>query len=396
MLKSPRPTGPGSATSDSEDPTLRRALGRLALVLTSLALGFVLLECSVDYLLDPFRCDSELGWSFEPGSRTLKLSRVREFGPIPVRINADGFRDDAWSVEKPAGAYRIAVLGDSIVAALQVDHAELFTTRLQQRLDAESGPGRSVEVLNAGVDGYGTLQELLVLRDHVARFAPDLVLLSMYLGNDITDNYTDTGRSSHYLERRCGRAYVALRENSLVPLGEPADWKPRSPSRLDRVLRVSTLFDNFAPLPPEEAKLRSVDVFRREPHAALVEAWELTQALVLAVRDEAAAQGARFAVLAMPSGVEAGQHTAAAFTEAHDADAPIRRLREFLEAHDIPYLDLQRPMRARVSAGERLYFERDSHFAVRGHAGLADEIGGWLAQRCGEFGIPVAGCEPGP
>jgi len=375
---------------------LRRALGRLALVLTSLALGFVLLECSVDYLLDPFRCDSELGWSFEPGSRTLKLSRVREFGPIQVGINADGFRDDAWSAEKPKGAYRIAVLGDSIVAALQVEHAHLFTTLLQQRLDADSVPGRSVEVLNAGVDGYGTAQELSVLRDHVARFAPDLVLLSMYLGNDITDNYTETGRSSHYLERRCGRPYVALREGSLIPLGEPRDWKPHSPNLLDRALRVSTLFDNFAPLPPEEAKLRSVDVFRREPHAALVEAWTLTQALVLAVRDEAARQGARFAVLAMPSGVEAGQHSHASFAEVHDVDAPIRRLLEFLEPNGIPYLDLQRPMRARVDAGKRLYFERDSHFDVRGHAALADEIAGWLEQRCEELGIPVAGCEPGP
>jgi hypothetical protein len=364
-------------------------------VLTSLAAGFLLLECSVDYVLDPFRCDSELGWSFEPGSKTLKLSRVREFGPIPVRINADGFRDDAWSAEKPAGAYRIAVLGDSIVAALQVDHAALFTSLLEQRLDAESAPSRSVEVLNAGVDGYGTAQELRVLRDHVARLAPDLVLLSMYLGNDITDNYTDTGRASHYLERRCGRSYVALREGHLVPLGGPEDWKPRSPNLLDRALRLSTLFDNFAPLPPEAAKLRSVDVFRREPHAPLVEAWALTQALVLAVRDEAARQGARFAVLAMPSGVEAGQHTAAAFTEAHDADAPIRRLREFLEANGIPHLDLQRLLRARVEAGEHLYFEQDSHFEVRGHAALADEIGAWLEQRCDELGVPVTPCGPG-
>jgi hypothetical protein len=375
---------------------LRRALGRVALVLTSLALGFVLLECSVDYLLDPFRCDSELGWSFEPGSRTLKLSRVREFGPIQVGINEDGFRDDAWSADKPAGAYRIAVLGDSIVAALQVDHAQVFTSLVQQRLDAERLPGRSVEVLNAGVDGYGTAQELQVLRDHLARFAPDLVLLSMYLGNDITDNYTETVLSSHYLQRRCGRPYVALRGGRLIPLGEPGDWKPRSPNLLDRALRVSTLFDNFAPLPPEEAELRSVDIFLREPHAALVEAWTLTQALVLEVRREADAQGARFAVLVMPSRVEAGQQVHPYFSSAHNVDAPIRRLRVFLESQRIAYLDLQRPMRARVDAGERLYFERDTHFDVRGHAALADDIGGWLEQRCEEFGIPVAGCEPGP
>ena len=198
---------------------VRKVLGRLALALVGLAAGFVIIEGSVEYLLDPFRCDPELGWSFEPGSKTLKLSRVREFSPVQVRVNADGFRDDAWSADKPAGAYRIAVLGDSIVAALQVDHAQVFTSLLQRRLNAESVRGRSVEVLDAGVDGYGTAQELLILRHHVALFAPDLVLLSMYLGNDITDNYTETNRSGHYLERRCGRPYVALREGVLVGFG---------------------------------------------------------------------------------------------------------------------------------------------------------------------------------
>jgi hypothetical protein len=152
------------------------------------------------------------------------------------------------------------------------------------------------------------------------------------------------------------------------------------------------LFGNFAPPPPGEPKLKSVDVFRREPHEVLAEAWALTQALVLAVRDEAAAQGARFAVLAMPSRFEAGQQAHPEFTGAHDVDAPIRRLRDFLESNAVPYLDLQRLLRARVEAGERLYFERDSHFDVRGHAALAEAIGAWLEQRCGELGLPLAGC----
>ena len=185
---------------------------------------------------------------------------------------------------------------------------------------------------------------------------------------------------------------MALREGSLIPLGEPTDWRPKSPNLLDRALRLSLLFGNFAPIPPEEPKLLTADVFRTEPRESLVEAWALTQALVLAARDEAAAQGARFAVLAMPSRLEAGQERNYFMGPVYDVDLPIRRLRAFLESKDLPYLDLQRPMRAHVDAGERLYFEVDSHFDVRGHAAVADAIGAWLEQRCEEFGIPVAGC----
>lgn len=374
---------------------MRRALGRLALTLTGLAAGLLITECSVGYLLDPFRCDPERGWTFEPGSKTLKLSRVREFSPVQVQINEAGFRDDPWSAAKPAGAYRIAVLGDSIVAALQVDHASVFTTLLEQRLGTESAPGRSVEVMNAGVDGYGTAQQLLVLRNDLVRFAPDLVLLSMYLGNDLTDNYTETVHSSHYLQLRCGRPYLGLQNGSLVPLGEPADWRPRSPNLLDHVLRSSRLLGNFVSVPPERApKLTSVDVFRREPHEGLAEAWAITRALVLAVRDEAAAQGAHFGVVVVPSRVEAGQQRHPYFTRAHDVDAPIRRLVTFLESHDVTHLNPQGPIRARIEAGERLYFERDSHFNVRGHAALAQAIGAWLERRCDEFGLPLEACRP--
>jgi lysophospholipase L1-like esterase len=104
------------------------------------------------------------------------------------KANSLGFRDREHAVAKPAGVYRILVLGDSIVQGLSVANREdLFTSVLERELDADA-PGR-FEVLNFGVSGYNTQQEVETLRDKGLRYSPDLVVLAYCLN----DTYLDSG-----------------------------------------------------------------------------------------------------------------------------------------------------------------------------------------------------------
>ena len=51
--------------------------------------------------------------------------------------------------------------------------------QLQQKSSAvQRFPGKQVEVINFGVSGYGTAQELLTLRQKVWDFSPDIVVLA--------------------------------------------------------------------------------------------------------------------------------------------------------------------------------------------------------------------------
>src|SRR5687768_12971582 len=82
-----------------------------------------------------------------------------------VRINSAGFRDEEWAIAKPANTVRIALLGDSFVEAPQVAENERFGELLQRQLTADRVLGdRAVQVLNFGVSGYGTAEELLTFR----------------------------------------------------------------------------------------------------------------------------------------------------------------------------------------------------------------------------------------
>lgn len=98
-----------------------------------------------------------------------------------VRINSAGFRDDEYELEKPPGTERIVVLGDSISFAIGLRSEERFS----ELLEADLAQGEAaVEVLNLGVSGYDTLQEIAFLRRVGLAYDPDLVVVTFCV-NDL-------------------------------------------------------------------------------------------------------------------------------------------------------------------------------------------------------------------
>jgi lysophospholipase L1-like esterase len=122
--------------------------------------------------------DDQLGWKHTP-----KATKIfgNEFGErIEVIQNEYGHRGPARTLQKEPDRFRILVLGDSFTEGVQVGEDDLFTAVLE-RVDPR------FEVLNAGVGGYGTVQEYLYLESEGLKHNPDLVLL-MVFDNDLSDN----------------------------------------------------------------------------------------------------------------------------------------------------------------------------------------------------------------
>jgi len=106
-----------------------------------------------------------------------------------VSINSAGLRDREHSIAKPSDTIRIALLGDSYCEALQVPLEQTFWWLLQQQLPAcDQFKGKQVEIINFGVSGYGTAQELITLRQKVWQYSPDIVMVLVTTNNDISDN----------------------------------------------------------------------------------------------------------------------------------------------------------------------------------------------------------------
>lgn len=98
-----------------------------------------------------------------------------------VSINAFGFPDDERAVAKDRP--RIALVGDSTAEFWEVQQDERAPRVIERMLD-----GR-VEVLNFGLRGAGTDQELIRYQQQVVPFSPNIVVL-FFCVNDLGNNVT--------------------------------------------------------------------------------------------------------------------------------------------------------------------------------------------------------------
>jgi lysophospholipase L1-like esterase len=167
---------------------LRRALGSLALAGVSVAVTALVLEAA-------FRLSGVSVGTVQVNRATVQRSdnpRLRfELRPgsgvraeVDYRVNAEGLRGAETTVEKPTGARRVAVLGDSIAFGYWVSDADSFPRQLEAMLNGAGGAGGRVEVLNFGVPGYNLDQEIETLRAKALAFSPDLVVVAFCL-NDL-------------------------------------------------------------------------------------------------------------------------------------------------------------------------------------------------------------------
>jgi len=101
----------------------------------------------------------------------------------PLGFNRLGFREREFPLEKPAGTYRVAVIGDSFTdAGAAIPEASRYTNRLEQLLNAGGGAPR-FEVLSFGKGGHELVDHVETLRDLVLDIDPDFVLVQWYVND---------------------------------------------------------------------------------------------------------------------------------------------------------------------------------------------------------------------
>jgi hypothetical protein len=362
-----------------------------------------------------YRPDAWRGWALRPGASGW----WRQEGLAWVRINSAGQRDVEHAVAKPAGRLRIAVLGDSCAEALQVPLEQTFWKLLEPGLaGCPAACGRTVEALGFGVAGYGTAQELLTLRREVWRYQPDVVLLAFYPGNDVRNNARPLeqdplrpyftldpagrlalddsfrGAAGYRLRRTFAArlaygAYDHLRLLQLAKQGKSVvdGWigaaRARAKEQGEALQELG--LDNAVYSPPRDADWR--------------DAWRVTEAMIAAMRDEAAAHRVRFGVVVLTTGMQVNPDPAVRgefMRKLGVADLfyPGRRLAAFGRAASIPVLDLAPPL-LRQAVRDRRFLHGsantapgEGHWNARGHAAAAPLIAAWL---CREVLAPPPG-----
>jgi lysophospholipase L1-like esterase len=131
----------------------------------------------------PFRqYDAELGVSLIPN---MKVTHSRGCFTGVVETNRWGFRDRDRMLEKTPGEFRIALIGDSVVEGVHVNPDQVMNIQMEKLLQQKGY--KSVEVMDFGIEGIGTTQELIMYKERIRQFHPDLVVLTVS-DNDIMNN----------------------------------------------------------------------------------------------------------------------------------------------------------------------------------------------------------------
>lgn len=101
------------------------------------------------------------------------------------RINSMGIRSDReYTYDKPEKTIRVVGLGDSFTQGYEVSVEESYLHLLEKGLRDKGWPA---EVINLGVSGHSSAEELIMLENRGFRFEPDVVVVGYYQ-NDLDDN----------------------------------------------------------------------------------------------------------------------------------------------------------------------------------------------------------------
>ena len=115
---------------------------------------------------------------------------VRSWGSLYenklIRINAYGYHDDDFPLKKGEHEFRAVMLGDSVTMGHAVTRDEAFPNQLEALLNAKDGT-RSFQIINTGVQGYGTFQEYNAFKDSLV-FEPDFAAIGFCM-NDLSEPF---------------------------------------------------------------------------------------------------------------------------------------------------------------------------------------------------------------
>jgi hypothetical protein len=237
-----------------------------------------------------WKYDSLLGWVHEPGQEGI--FETPQFHTV-VRINDKGLRDRPHSYERQNDTERILVLGDSFAWGYGIEESERFSQLLENSMD--------VEVINAGVSGYSTDQELLWYENEGIKYETDLVIV-VFTGNDVGDNEKQLVNNIYYKPQFAFDEGGLILTNYPVPKTSPQGRFIYSLSKRSALayFLVQRYFDIVAFYSKPKVDSDHVNV----PEPGLQpqrKPFELTIALMHELRQTAESRDAKFIIVATDS-----------------------------------------------------------------------------------------------
>ncbi len=330
-----------------------------------------------------------------------------------VRHNKYGYRGATHGPERTARK-RLLFLGDSFTWGFGVEEGELFTSLM------ESESGGEIEVVNMGVSGYSTDQELLLWERKGRLWKPDEVFVMVVTTHDHIDSLKEVnyGRGKpHFLIGADGSLHLS---NVPVPVPvkgddwdigpvkintakERGEWLHRLTSHsafVSLLVSAAARNDSFRAYLSDRGLLtgkRHTYTGSSETHLRYLseitedtsDEWETVFKILLNFRDSALESGARFTVVMVSTELQVypdiwkrfSEHHSISGDDRYSPDAPNNIIKRWAAKNNINVIDLLPLFREAGEGNPYLFFPYNGHWTSAGPELVAGRLLGDLEDR---------------
>ncbi|HMH51192.1 MAG TPA: SGNH/GDSL hydrolase family protein [Candidatus Acidoferrum sp.] len=317
------------------------------------------------------------------------------------RTSSLGLHDREYPAGKPAGVFRVLLLGDSMTEGGGLALEATMAKQAEAMLNA-GGCRSPVEVVNGGVASYSPILQYLYLKALAPALEPDVVVLNF----DMTDVHDDLIRTAIARLGPDGLP-VAVPANRrletamfLLPIPKPSFLRFLEPVErgLSRLLIYQAfrrsgvgrrLFGPIRPTPERLESLGLVGDIRYDPMAitrpvegpGVTEAWGLTERYLAGIHGLARRRGMRFAVVVYPHPHQVaadespvGRQQFALRPGLFTSEAPFRRIEAVGRREGFAVINLLEHFRRRRATDGPLFWDHDIHQNPRGARVFAEGV----------------------
>jgi hypothetical protein len=309
-----------------------------------------------------------LGWTHIPN---LNVNIKGKEWLVSIKTNSLGFRDVEHHVKKSNNTIRILLLGDSYVAAIRVPYETTFHQVMKRELERTFNV--KIETINLAVGGWTTANEYLAFKEIGVKYEPDIVILVLYIHNDIYENS---------LKLKGGGPWswpvfeLFQGDLKLIPKERALNYK-----KAIRRSLIERIFGRFFICRMIYRKILKkgkypelFDVYLKKYPKEWLDAFRITEKLVMEIYKITKSINARFLVVLAPSPWQMETNRWLCTLKKYPSmkgkkyymEKPDRTLIKFLKERKINYIWMLPSLRRITKKGKMLYFMSVDHWNKTG------------------------------
>ncbi|MBS3136889.1 SGNH/GDSL hydrolase family protein [Candidatus Woesearchaeota archaeon] len=374
---------------------IKELFKNLALLLITIIIFMILFEIALRFFypqnLSRTQLDKHLLFSNRADLDNVHYNRWNEFNQY-ISTNSRGLRDYEYSYEKINNSFRILMLGDSFVEGVEVA-AENTTSKLLEKQLNQLENGIHYDVINFGVGGYGTSQELAYLERDGIKYSPDVVVLHIFPKNDLLDNiqkdvYLPFNYSTNYptvsntlinkeiqftLFQRFW-AFAIAHTHTANLIGIALLSNQNIAAILHRVDMLKTHQFNATNVSYTR------DIYLNDPPQQIIDVFGKTKIYLDRMNELAKQYNFTFIIVVIPAKEQVDIDAYKQFIEKEELNesavamlAPNYVLQQYAQQNEVIVIDPITLFREK-NKQQKLYFVIDGHYKEQGHALLADVL----------------------